>query len=71
MKLQQMFPYIYKDFAYLEKALTAGDTEGEDREGHRGFSQVGDALMRFLILSEGFKLGLSRSKSVDNLHLRE
>lgn len=71
MRLQQMLPYIYKDPSYLEKSLTAGDTESEDREGQRGLSQVGDALMRFMILCEGFRHGLSRSKLVDNLRLRE
>ena len=67
LRLQQMLPYIYKDSSFLEKALTAGDSESEDREGQRGFSQVGDALLRFVILSEGFRNGLSRSMSVDSL----
>jgi hypothetical protein len=67
LKLQQMLPHIYNDPSYLEKALTAGDTESEDREGHRGLSQVGDALTRFLILCEGFRHGLSRSMSISGL----
>ena len=58
--LQRMLPDIYKDPSYLDKALTAGDSESEDREGQRGLSQVGDALMRFIILCEGFHRGLSR-----------
>ena len=60
LHLQRMLPDIYVDLSYLDKALTAGDSESEDREGQRGLSQVGDALMRFIILCEGFQRGLSR-----------
>lgn len=58
-----MLSHQYKDISHLDKALTAGDTESADREGQRGLSQVGDALMRFIILYEGFIQGLSRSTS--------
>lgn len=48
----------------LRTALRSGDGNSDGREGHRGMAQVGDALMGFIIISEGFARGLSRSMHI-------
>jgi hypothetical protein len=58
---QFVLPYTFRDASLLRKALRSGDSNSDDREGHRGMAQVGDALMGFVIISEGFARGLSRS----------
>jgi dsRNA-specific ribonuclease len=62
---QLLLPYTFHDLLLLHKALISGDSNSDDREGHRGMAQVGDALMRFVIMSEGFDRGLSRSEYSD------
>jgi hypothetical protein len=62
---QFVLPYTFRDASLLRKALRSGDSNSDDREGHRGLAQVGDALMGFVIISEGFARGLSRS-----IHIR-
>ena len=63
LEAQVFIPYKFQDVSLLRKALTAGDSNADDREGHRGMAQVGDALMSFVIMSEGFDRGMSRSKT--------
>ena len=53
-------PYQFRNPALLQKVFIAGDTNSDDREGHRGMAQVGDALISFVITSEGFDRGISR-----------
>jgi hypothetical protein len=62
---QFVLPYTFRDASLLRKALRSGDSNSDDREGNRGMAQVGDALMGFVIISEGFARGLSRS-----IHIR-
>ena len=57
-------PYRFRNLSLLRKALIAGDTNSNDREGHRGMAQVGDALMSFAIISEGFDRGISRGTCI-------
>lgn len=52
-RLQQILPHISQNRLFLDTILTAGDIESANREGHREFLQVEDALMRFLMLREG------------------
>lgn len=61
LRAQAIITHQFRGVELLRKALTAGDTNSDDREGHRGMSQVGDALMSFVILSEGLEQGISRS----------
>ena len=61
---QLIIPYTFRDLSLLRKALTAGDSNSDDREGHRGMAQLGDTLMSFVITSEGFDRGISRSVSI-------
>lgn len=61
--LQAKMSYLFKDLSLLEKMLTAGDSNSDDREGHRGMAQLGDSLMGTVILSDGLERGLSRSRS--------
>ena len=53
-------PYQFRSLALLQKAFIAGDTNSDDREGHRGMAQLGDALISFVITSEGYDRGISR-----------
>ena len=53
-------PYQFRDLALLRKAFIAGDSNSDDREGHRGMAQLGDALVSFVITSEGYDRGISR-----------
>lgn len=54
--------YWFKEPELLRRALTAGDSNSDDREGHRGMAQLGDSLMGTVILSDGLERGLSRGK---------
>lgn len=58
---QRILPYDFRDPELLRKALTAGDTNSDNREGNRGLAQVGDTLMNVVIKTEGFQSGFSRS----------
>lgn len=58
---QFVLPYTFRDTSLFSKALRSGDSNSDDREGHRGMAQVGDALMSFVIMNEGFNRGISRS----------
>ena len=58
---QIIIPYKFTQISLLQKAMTAGDSNSDDREGQRGLAQVGDALISFVIMNEGFERGLSRS----------
>jgi len=58
---QFVLPYTFRDTSLFSKALRSGDSNSDDGEGHRGMAQVGDALMSFVIMNEGFNRGISRS----------
>lgn len=60
-KAQLIIPYDFQDLSLLRTALTAGDTNSDDREGNRGLAQVGDTLMSLVIKTQGFQSGFSRS----------
>ncbi len=60
--LQANISYRFTTLSLLEKILIAGDSNSDDREGHRGMAQLGDSLMGTVILSDGLERGLSRSK---------
>ncbi|KAK3613260.1 hypothetical protein LTR56_027989 [Elasticomyces elasticus] len=55
--------YRFTDLLLLGKTLVPGDTNSDDREGHRKMAQLGDSLMGTVILSDGLERGLSRSES--------
>ena len=61
--LQAKMLYGFKDPLLLEKAMVAGDSNSDDREGHRGMAQLGDSLMGTVILSDGLERGFPRSRS--------
>lgn len=63
--LQNRVLYEFRDHFLLEKIFVAGDTNGDDREGHRGMAQLGDSLIGTVMLIDGLRRGLSRSKSWD------
>ncbi len=60
--LQAKISYRFTNLWLLEKILIAGDSNSDDREGHRGMAQLGDSLMGTVILSDGLERGLSQSK---------
>ena len=55
-------PYVFRDRSLLRKAFTAGDDKSHDRQGHRTLAQLGDALLGFIGLFEGFRQGYSRGE---------
>lgn len=55
--------YEFKNLALLNKALVAGDTNSDDREGNRGLAMLGDSLMNVAIISDGLANGRSRGKT--------
>ena len=59
--LQMTMSYRFKNRLLLERVFIAGDTNSNDREGHRGVAQFGDSLMSMVIKSDGLERGLSRS----------
>lgn len=59
--LQMTMSYRFKNRPSLERVFIAGDTNSNDREGHRGVAQFGDSLMSMVIKSDGLERGLSRS----------
>lgn len=60
--LQAKISYRFTTLSLLEKTLIAGDSNSDDREGHRGMAQLGDSLIGTVILSDGVARGFSRSK---------
>ena len=61
--LQDKMSYWFTDLLLLGKTLVPGDSNSDDREGHRGMAQLGDSLMGAVILSDGLERGLSRGES--------
>ena len=59
-KAKQLICWPYQDEGPIRRALTAGDTESDDREGHRMLAQLGDSLVAFIIATICFKLGITR-----------
>ncbi|KAK3073560.1 hypothetical protein LTR53_004753 [Teratosphaeriaceae sp. CCFEE 6253] len=57
---KQLIDWPYQDAEPIRLALTAGDSECEDREGHRMLAQYGDSLVSFIIATICFQLGVSR-----------
>ena len=61
--LQVQMSYSFTNLRLLEHSLVVGDSNSDDREGHRGMAQLGDNLMGTVILSDGLERGRSRSRS--------
>lgn len=70
-KAKQLIHWPYEDVEPIRLALTAGDTESEDREGHRMLAQYGDSLVPFIIATICFQLGVSRRKSISSRSTEE
>ncbi len=54
--------FCFTNLRSLEKTLIEGDSNSDDREGHRGMAQLGDSLMGTVMLKDGLERGLSRSQ---------
>ncbi|KAK6440393.1 hypothetical protein LTR95_003384 [Oleoguttula sp. CCFEE 5521] len=57
--------YRFKTRRFLEKTLIAGDSNSDDREGHRGMAQLGDSWMGTVIYTDGMERGLTRRERQD------
>ncbi|KAK1084105.1 hypothetical protein LTR48_005762 [Friedmanniomyces endolithicus] len=57
---KHLIHWHYEDVQPIRLALTAGDTERDDREGHRMLAQYGDNLVPFSIATINFQLDVSR-----------
>ena len=64
LQAQLLIPHTFNNILFLQKAFTAGDSNSDDRDGHRGMSQVGDALMNFVMMNEGFLRGIPRGSFI-------
>ncbi len=60
--LQAKMSFCFTNLRSLEKTLIEGDSNSDDREGHRGMAQLGDSLMGTVMLKDGLERGLSRSQ---------
>jgi len=59
----QLTDWPYENVEPIRLALTAGDTESDDREGHRMLANYGDNLVPFIIGTISSQLGVSRCRS--------
>ncbi|KAK5105871.1 hypothetical protein LTR62_001958 [Meristemomyces frigidus] len=59
-KVKELIQWPYEDVEPLRLALTAGDTESENREGHRMLAAYGDSLVPFVIATICFQLAIPR-----------
>ena len=46
---KRLILWQYDDSEPVRQALTAGDTEGDDREGHRPLARLGDSIVPLII----------------------
>lgn len=60
---QAFLPHYFQNQDLLRNALIAADSNRDDRDGHRSLAQLGDQLIGFVLMSEGYDRGLSRRKS--------
>lgn len=63
---KHLIHWHYEDVQPIRLALTAGDTERDDREGHRMLAQYGDNLVPFSIATINFQLDVSRRRSISS-----
>lgn len=54
--------WSYEDSEPVRKALTAGDTESEDREGNRMLARLGDCVVPLIIGTICYRSSVPRSR---------
>lgn len=71
---KQLIMWLYEDSGPVKTALTAGDTESDDREGHRSLARLGDGIVPVIIATICYQSNVPRRKpsysqtnSVDNI----
>lgn len=61
-ELQSKMAYRFTNLRLLEDCLVAGDSNSDNREGHRGVAQLGDSLMSTAALTDGLTRSLPRGE---------
>lgn len=46
---KQLILWLYEDSEPVKTALTAGDTESDDHEGHRSLARLGDSIVPVIV----------------------
>lgn len=54
----------------LKQALTAPGAEDDNYDGHRGYAQVGEFLLQFILGCQSFQTGSTRGESVKLLDMK-
>ncbi|KAI9832290.1 MAG: hypothetical protein M1819_004468 [Sarea resinae] len=65
--VQEIVRYTFVEPGYLKQALTAAGAEEENHDGNRKLAQVGDLLIKLVLLIKSFFAGASRGDANDIL----
>jgi len=63
---KQLILWHYHDSEPVRKALTAGDTESDDREGHRTLARLGDSVVPLIIGTICYQSKVPRRRKSSN-----
>lgn len=58
--IQTTIGYAFKNPNALAEALTAAGADGQNYDGNRRLAQLGDSVVRTVILDNAYTIGLSR-----------